>query len=126
MFFTKKQKEKYEQEIANLRHEIAELSQIIKTQELLRLRAENERLKEKELLISKVKFKLKDVAYIEEDDFVLVKYEIPYAKVFFEADGQVKKNEFFYAINKLQLLPLEDMKKIQRVLDNVKSLKEGK
>ena len=124
MFFTKKQKEKYEQEIANLRHEVAELSQIIKTQELLRLRAENERLKEKETLISKVKFRLKDVAYLDEEDCVLVKYEIPYAKVYFEANGQVKKNDFFYAINRLQLLSFDDMKKIQKVIDNVKKLKE--
>ena len=71
--FTKKTKEQYDNEIALLKHEIADLREIIKTQELIKLRAENQRLKEKEQLISKVKFKLQDVAYLQEEDAILVK-----------------------------------------------------
>lgn len=124
--FTKKQKEKYDNEIARLRHEIAELTQIIKTQELLKLRDENARLKEKEQLINKVKFRLKDVAFIEEGEFILVKYQVPPVKVLLNEKGEIQKNELFYAINKLQLLSLEDMKKVSRVVENVKLLKQNK
>lgn len=123
MFFTKKKEEHYIQEIANLKHEIHELSQIVKTQELLRLRAENERLKEKEALVSKIKIRLKDVAYLAEEDILLVKYEVPYVKVAFDAEGKPQKNELFYALNKLQLLSLDDMKKISNSLERVKRQK---
>lgn len=126
MFFTKKKEEKYKNEIATLKHEIADLRQTIVTQELIRLRSENLRLKEKEELLNKIKFRLKDVAYVEEDDAVLVKYSFPSVKVFFNEDGGPKRNELFYSINKLQLIPFNDMSKIQAVLDEVKLMKSKK
>ena len=123
MFFGKKEREKYDNEIARLRHEIADLTQIVKTQELIKLRAENAKLKEKEQLISKIRFKLKDVAYLEEEGIVLVKYTIPNAKVPVNDKGELLKNDFFYAVNKLQLISFEDMKKISAVVDNIKKEK---
>jgi len=54
MFISKKEKERYENEIAALRHEVADLTNIVKTQELIKLRTENARLKEKEELIVKL------------------------------------------------------------------------
>lgn len=121
--FTKKQKEKYDNQIALLEHEIQDLREIVKTQELIKLRAENALLKEKEQLISKIKFQLKDVAYLEEDGIVLVKYVIPNVKVPVNDKGEVLKNDFFYAVNKLQLISFEDMKKISAVVDNIKKEK---
>lgn len=123
MFLTKKKEEKYVREIANLKHEIKELTDIVKTQELLKLREENRRLKEKESLISNVKFCLKSVGYIQEDDTLLVKYEIPNIKLGFDNDRNLIKNELFYSINKLQLISLKDMKKIQSALDEIKKIK---
>ena len=118
--FGKKEREKYDTEIARLKHEIEDLKQIIKTQELIKLREENARLKEKEQLISKIKFRLKDVAFLAEEGIVLVKYNIPNVKVLVSPEGKVLKNDFFYAVNKLQLIPFEDMKKISAVIDNIK------
>ena len=120
MFISKKEKEKYENEIAALRHQVADLTNIVKTQELIKLRTENARLKEKEELISKIRFRLKDVAYLKEEGFILVKYDVPFVKVPVNEDGEVQKNELFYAINKLQLLSLDDLKKISAVVDNIK------
>ena len=121
--FTKKQKQQYDNKMALLEHELEDLRQIIKTQELIKLRNENARLKEKEELISKIRFRLKDVAYLEEEGIVLVKYDIPFAKVPVNENGEILKNDFFYAINKLQLISLEDMKKISAVVDNIKKPK---
>ena len=118
--FTKKQKQQYDNEIALLKHEIEDLRQIIKTQELIKLRAENAKLKEKEILIGKVRFKLKSVAYLENENFILVKYEIPPVKVPVDENGKVKNNDFFYAVNKLQMISFDDMKKISAVIDNIK------
>ena len=123
MFITKKEKQDYINQIAALKHEIEDLRQIIKTQELLNLRAEHARLKEKEQLINKIKFKLKSVAYLEEDGIILVKYEIPPVKVAVNEAGEVQKNDFFYAVNKLQLLSLDDLRKISAVVDNIKKNK---
>lgn len=120
MFFGKKQKEEYDNKIALLTHELEDLRQIVKTQELLKLRAENERLKEKEKLISFVRFSLKDAVYLKEEGMLLVKYTVPPAKVMIDEEGNVTKNDFFYAINKLQLIPLEDMKKISNLIKEIK------
>ena len=118
--FGKKEREKYDNEIASLKHEIEDLRQIIKTQELMKLRAENARLKEKEQLISKVGFKLKNIAYLEEEGIILVRYEIPPVKVRVNENGEIQRNDFFYATNKLQLLSFSDLKKISAVVDNIK------
>lgn len=123
MFISRKEKEKYENEIAALRHEIADLTNIVKTQELIKLRTENARLKEKEQLIDKIKFRLKDVAFLREEGIILVKYDVPFVKVPVNEDGEVQKNEMFYAINKLQLLPLDDLKKISKLIDEIKKQK---
>lgn len=121
--FGRKEREKYDKEIASLKHEIEDLRQIIKTQELIKLRAENARLKEKEQLISKVGFKLKNIAYLEEEGIILVRYEIPAVKVRVNENGEIQRNDFFYATNKLQLLSFSDMKKISAVVDNIKKNK---
>lgn len=124
MFLSKKEKEKYQKEIASLKHEVADLRDIVKTQELIKLRSENARLKEIEQLVHQIGFKLKDVAYLDEEDVVLVKYEMPYIKVGFNDKGEPIKNDMFYAINKLQLISMHDMKKIQAVLEEVKKTKK--
>ena len=119
MFISRKQKEAYDNQIAELKHEIKDLTQIIKTQELLKLREENARLKEKEQLISKVRFKLKNIGYLEEEGVILVKYEIPPVKVYVNEEKEIQKNELFYAINKLQLLSLDDLKKVSALVNEV-------
>jgi len=57
---------------------------------------------------------------LKEEGFILVKYDVPFVKVPVNDDGEVQKNELFYAINKLQLLSLDDLKKISAVVDNIK------
>lgn len=122
MFFTKKKEKEYQDKIATLSHEVAELKDIIKTQELLKLRAENARFKEMEKSIGLVHLKLKDIAYIEEDNSVLVKYEPFKLKIMFNDKGGIIRNEMFCAINELRLLSFDDMKKIQACLDKSKAL----
>ena len=115
-----KTKEELKSKIASLSHELAELKEIVKTQELIRLRAENTRLKEKEQLISKIQLRVKSVSYIEEENKVLVKYDIPNIKINLDSENSPVKNDMFYAINFLQLIPFDDMKKIQAVFDEIK------
>lgn len=123
MFISKKKKQELDEELSKLRLEVKDLKDIVKTQELIKLRAENAQLKEKERLISKIRFKLKNIAYLEEDGIILVKYEIPNVKVPVSDDHEIKMNETFYAINKLQLLSLDDLKKISALVDEIKRRK---
>ena len=122
MFFTKKKEQKYLDKIDALKYELEDLKQIVKTQELMKLRAENARLKELEKSIGHVHIKLKDVAYLEEENVVLVKYEPFSLKVMFNDKGGIVKNDMFCAINELRLLSFDDMKKIQACLDKSKAL----
>ena len=122
MFFTKKKEKEYLDKIDVLSHKVEDLTQIVKTQELLKLRAENARLKEKERSIGFVHLKLKDVAYIEETNSVLVKYDPFSLNISFNDKGGIVRNDMFCAINELRLLSYEDMKKIQTVLDKSKAL----
>lgn len=123
--FTKKKEEKLNNEISSLKAEINDLRNIVKTQELERLRQENAMLKEKEKLINNLKgrIRLKDVIFSEESNKVIVKYDLPYAYLDLDADGNVAHfGDFnkFYSINALQLLGLKDLEKIQNLLKKVK------
>lgn len=122
MFFTKSKEKKYIEEMSALKHEIEDLKQIIKTQELIKLRAENARLLEKEKNINLVHLKLKDIAYVEEENIILVKYEPFSLKIMFNDKGGIVRNDTFCAINELRLLSFDDMKKVQAVIDNTKKL----
>ena len=125
--FGKKKEEKLNEEIAILKHELEDLKQVVKTQELLRLRAENERLREKEKMISKVHLTLKSIAFSEEENKIVVRYEVPNLWLSIDQNGDIVKNDMFYAINFLQLLSTEDMKKEQNLISNVqKTLKREK
>lgn len=118
--FTKKKEKAYNEKIAVLQHKIEELTEIIKTQELIKLRQENAYYKDREKSLSHINLKLKDVAFLEEENCILVKYEPMFAKVFIGDNGKILPNDFFIAVNKLRLLSLEDMKKISVVINNVK------
>lgn len=122
MFFTKNKEKAYQEKISILEHKIEDLTQIVKTQELIKLRNENARLLEKEKAISNIHLKLKDIGYIEEENTILVKYEPFNLKINFNDKGGIIRNEMFCAINELRLLSFDDMKKIQVVLDNVKKI----
>ena len=121
MLFTKKKEQKYNEQIAALKHQISELKEIVVTQELKKLRADNARYKEMEQDISKVKLRLKDVYYSPEEGHILVKYEPMFVTVPVDADGNIQKNDFFIAVNRLRLLSLDDMKKISVVINNIKN-----
>ena len=118
-----KSQKKLDEQITHLRHEVSELKEIIKSEELIRLRNENAYLKERNELINHIKFKLKSVSYVPEENIILVKYDFPNIKIGLDSENKVIKNNMFFAINKLQLLPIEDLKKISVVVKQVENNK---
>ena len=66
-------------------------------------------------LLSNVKFEVSKCTLFSQDDGsygVLVTYNIPMVKVFFDGDGEPMRNERFVAINELNLISIQDQNKI--------------
>ena len=111
-------------QLEELRAQVERLTQIIETQELVRLRRDSEELKELKELLSYVKIKVKNVQYFKQDNTVQVRYELPFVNLKIDENGLPEKNNLFFSINALNLINIEDMKSIQKVLSEVNFKKE--
>ena len=114
-------KKKFEE----LQQSVQELTNIVKTQELVRLREESKELKEIKEYLSHVQFKLKDVKAFEGEELgkinIRITYQLPVVTLTLDSEGNPNKDDFFYSSNILGLLSFEDMKKIQKVLETEKN-----
>lgn len=99
---------------------IQELEDFIKSDEFEQLKRDSEELKQIKELLSSIKFKVKDIKYFEEDNKVIVVYELPKIELEVDEEGNVGKNDFFYACNKLELVSLEDTNKLFEFLYRLK------
>lgn len=90
----------------------------LKSVEINRLRDESAELKELKELLENVRLGVKKVQAFE-DGSVKIIYNIPSVVIKKDADGNWEKNDFFYSVNKLELISFEDMLKISKVLDNI-------
>lgn len=111
--------------IDSLEGKINELSEVIKTQELERLRKISEEHEETLRLLSHVGLKVKSIKEFEDQDpngrrTIQVIYERPIVTLALDQDGNPEKDEAFYAINALGLIGIDDMEKLQRTLDKYK------
>lgn len=111
-------------QLEELKAQVERLTQIIETQELVRLRRDSEELKELKELLSYVKIKVKNVQYFKQDNTVQVRYELPFVNLKIDENGLPEKNNLFFSINALNLINIEDMKSIQKVLSEVNFKKE--
>lgn len=74
-------------------------------------------------LLKQVRLKVDKISLFLNNDGqvgVNIKYDIPNIKVYFDDDGEIIKNETFYAINSLDLITKEDMQKINVFLEDAK------
>lgn len=114
MFVSKK---KFEE----LQNSVKKLTEIIENQEFKDLKRQSLELSELKQLISKIKFKVKSVEIIDDtnsfDKIVKITYQLPIVNLTIDENGVVNKDEFFYSVNSLNLIDLEDMAKIQENID---------
>ena len=112
---------KLKKQIGDLQQNVEELTKIIKSQELVKLREESKRLNNTEELLSNLHLKLKNVQLFDDPDTfsqnVRVSLEIPAIIVKIDSDGNVVKNDQLRAINLLDLISLEDTMKIQKKIE---------
>lgn len=101
--------------------DLAELTKIVKTQELTRLRKIKDDYNVQSELLKDIRFKVKTIKSVVNENTGLpelrIAYEVPVVCLEFDEEGKPIKNNFFYASNFLELISIEDMEKIQREIE---------
>lgn len=120
-------KKELKKEIDDLIEEIQELKKIVVTDELNYLREQKKLFDEQNKLLSNVHFRVKSVKAFKdettEQDQVRIIYQLPVVTLTFDENGTPSKDDFFYSVNALQLISLEDIEKLVRCIDSVKKVK---
>lgn len=101
--------------------QLKELTDLIKSDEFNRLKNDSEELKRIKALLPSIKFKIKDLNYFEEEKIFQIRYELPVINLQLDENGNPNKNDFFYSSNVLEMISLEDMKKVQDFLERIKN-----
>lgn len=119
MFF-----KKTKQTIEQLSQEINDLKNLIKSKEFQRLQENKKEFDKVKESLGNVKLKLNKCNVVEGEDFdgkvLKIKYEIPPITIYFDENKNPIKNDFFYAINYLELVSYEDMNKIINIMEKIK------
>lgn len=113
---TRKTKREFDQ----IKEEIGKLVALLESNEIQQLRKDSEELKNIKSLLSHVKFKIKHMQIMENqntgNDSIVVTYELPRIVLDIDENGKPSKDEFFYSTNMLNMISLEDMSKFQDFL----------
>ena len=123
-FVSKKQ---LKTEIEELTEQVKELKKIVVTDELNYLREQKKLFDEQNKLLANVHFRVKSVKAFKdeatEQDQVRIIYQLPVVTLTFDENGTPSKDDFFYSVNALQLISLEDTEKLVRCIDSLKKVK---
>lgn len=113
------------QAILETNENVKKLVDLLESNEIKQLRKDSEELKKLKSLLAHVKFKIKDVRVVDNQENgrtnVVVTYELPRVVLDLDENGKPNKNDFFYATNMLDMISLEDMSKFQSVLRNAQN-----
>lgn len=119
MFFKKTKKT-----IEQLSQEINDLKSFIKNKEFQKMREKSEEYDHVKETLGNIKIKLDKYSVVEGENFdgkiLKIKYEIPPITIHFDDNKNPIKNDLFYAINFLELVSYEDMKKIIDIMEKIK------
>lgn len=114
---------KIKEQIATLQDAVNKLQKTIETQELTRLRANNNNYKEMCEDVSKLALKVKSTKVLLDDNgypYVEIRYETPVVKMPINSNGEILRNDFFRSVNRLNLLSQEDVIKLSNFLEEAK------
>ena len=110
--------------VKRIEADVKHLIDLIEGDEMKKLRKDSEELAKIKNLISHVKFKIKSIQVVENQETgnprVIVNYELPQIILDLDENNVPNKNEFFYSSNMLDMISLEDMQKFQDVLNKIK------
>lgn len=119
-------KKKMQKQIDELTAEVKELSKIVVTDELTKLREKEKLYEEQTKLLSNVKFRVKSAKVVEGgsgEPSVVVIYQLPMITIPLDENGNPReKIPFFYSVNALGMVSIEDYQAIERALIEAKKM----
>lgn len=117
---TKKQLKK---ELDSLSEEVKDLSKLVKTKEVERLREAKKLYDEQTKLLGDVRFRVKSAKTVDDErgKRLVIVYQLPIVSVSLDENGEpAEKVPFFYAVNALGLVGISDYEKISKALEEAK------
>ena len=119
-------KKKMQKRIDELAAEVKELSRIVVTDELAKLREKEKLYEEQTKLLSNVKFRVKSAKVVDGGSGapnVVVVYQLPIITIPLDEKGDPsEKIPFFYSVNALGMVSIEDYQSIETALIEAKKL----
>lgn len=116
-------KKQLKRQIDDLTNEVKKLTEIVVTNELKKLREISKLYEEQSNLLSNVKFKIKSVKTIEETNTMVVIYQLPVINIPLNESGNpIERNPFFYSVNALGMISMEDSELLRNALQQAHNL----
>lgn len=119
-------KKKMQKRIDELAAEVKELSRTVVTDELAKLRGKEKLYEEQTKLLSNVKFRVKSAKVVDDGNGapnVVVIYQLPIITIPLDEKGDPsEKIPFFYSVNALGMVSIEDYQSIETALIEAKKL----
>lgn len=119
-------KKKMQKRIDELAAEVKELSKTVVTDELAKLREKEKLYEEQTKLLSNVKFRVKSAKVVDDGSGaqnVVVIYQLPIITIPLDEKGDPsEKIPFFYSVNALGMVSIEDYQSIETALIEAKKL----
>lgn len=103
---------------------LKELSKLIETNELERLRKDSQELKQIKELLPNIHFEIDNIKTFNNENgkYVQVHYKMPIITLKMDSNGNMDYNPFFYATNFFYMISIEDMQKIQNAIEKLKNV----
>lgn len=119
-------KKQLQKQVDDLTSEVKELSKIVVTDELRTLREKEKLYEEQTKLLSNVKFRVKSAKVVDDGSGapnVVVIYQLPIITIPLDEKGDPsEKIPFFYSVNALGMVSIEDYQTIEKALMEAKKM----
>lgn len=119
-------KKQLKKQVDDLTSEVKELSKIVVTDELRTLREKEKLYEEQTKLLSNVKFRVKSAKVVDDGSGapnVVVIYQLPIITIPLDEKGDPsEKIPFFYSVNALGMVSIEDYQTIEKALIEAKKM----
>lgn len=119
-------KKQLQKQVDDLTSEVRELSKIVVTDELRTLREKEKLYEEQTKLLSNVKFRVKSAKVVDDGSGapnVVVVYQLPIITIPLDEKGDPsEKIPFFYSVNALGMVGIEDYQTIEKALIEAKKM----
>lgn len=119
-------KKQLQKQVDDLTSEVKELSKIVVTDELRTLREKDKLYEEQTKLLSNIKFRVKSAKVVDDGSGapnVVVIYQLPIITIPLDEKGDPsEKIPFFYSVNALGMVSIEDYQTIEKALIEAKKM----